>query len=77
MTVYWLNVDLPTKKGRLRRSLCTWVQKKCATKLKGIGEQCEDGGWLELGSVTAAEDYFQANNGKKVGYELVLRKVCF
>ena len=57
MTRYWLNVDIPSKNGRLHRDSWQWARQKHATAFKGEGELRSDGGWLEFGSVKAAEDY--------------------
>ncbi len=48
--LYWLNVDIPTKKCTLHRAGCIYETSKQETSLKGIRQLKRDGGWLSFSS---------------------------
>ena len=48
-----------------------------ATSLKGVGELCRDGGWLEFKSERAGEKFFQDNFGGRSGYVYAKCRECF
>ena len=65
--MYWLNIDIPTKKCVVHDDKCAWAKLVTQRKpeFKGIGELKSAGGWLSFPSMEEAEKYWEQNLASK------------
>ncbi|MEH7249494.1 hypothetical protein V7114_22260 [Neobacillus niacini] len=54
----WINIDVPTKKFTLHHD-CQYTEKIKETPFKGVKTLKRDGGWLQVDSLSAAENLFE------------------
>jgi hypothetical protein len=62
MTLFWMNIDIPTRNCRLHKDTCKWARGKYSTPLKGVGELRRDGGWLKFDTIASAQNFLEQNS---------------